>query len=150
MGPKRQYFHPKDKDRPIETYPGYLGYYYDENYYLEPALEPLLGFPWREYSDFEGASESSERTIEFLVRGRHRRVVFDRDMIYLAGFLDVFPVVVAKEDIGEDDWGPASGGILTFWQKSGYSLEGIADSVSSCRQALDRDFETIKKSSIAS
>ena len=143
-------FRPKDKDRPIETYPGYLGSFYDGSYYLEPVLEPLLGFPWREYSHSEGApEESSERTISILVRTRHRRVAFDRDLIDLAGFLELFPGVVAKQEIGESDWGPASGGILTFWQRPGYSLDEIADSVASCRQALDRDFEAIKKSSCA-
>ena len=113
-------------------------------------LEPLLGFHWREYRDSEGApEEGSERTILILVRTRHRRVAFDRDLIDLASFLELLPGVVAKQEIGESDWGPASGGILTFWQRAGYSLDEIADIVASCRQALDRDFEAIQKSSIA-
>ena len=40
----------KDPDRPIESYPGYLGLYYDGDYHLDPIIAPLLAFPWEEYS----------------------------------------------------------------------------------------------------
>ena len=135
----------EDPERPVESYPGYLGFYFDGDYLLEAELKPLLAFPWGEYRDLEvGPALSSKRTIEFSVGTTLSSLTFERDTIDLISFLDQLPTVVVTYDEDGGDLGPASGGVLTVWENEKFSLSEIAQSVKSCLVSLERDFEILK------
>jgi hypothetical protein len=135
-----------DPDRPIETYPGYLGLYHDGSYDFDAVLKPLLAFPWREYRDFPAAEQySSERTMHFSVGSKLFSLTFDRGMIELMEFLEKLPTVdvISDEDLG--DLGPGSGGIITIFENDDFTLDEIKESITSSLSWLTKDFELLKQ-----
>lgn len=135
-----------DPDRPIETYPGYLGLYHDGSYDLDAVFEPLSEFPWGAYRDFEGPTEQApERKISFSVGKKTIELTLDRDLINLIGFLDLLPTVILKSDEDGGDLMPGSGGILTVWENEEYNLNEITESVKGCAASLCRDFALLKQ-----
>jgi len=135
----------EDPDRPVESYPGYLGRYHDGDCSFDAVLEPLLAFPWDEYRALEiGPENSPKRTIEFSIGTKLSSLTFEHDTIDPILLLDELPTVAVTFDEGGADLGPGSGGILTVWENENYSLNEIAESVKSCLRSLERDFEILK------
>jgi hypothetical protein len=139
----------KDPDRPIETYPGYLGLCHDGSYEFDPVLQPLSSFPWKAYRDLETSSEdSSERNIRFSIGASVFSLTFDRDMIDLFEFLEkLLTVTLASDDYG-GDLGPGSGGITTIWENEKFNLNEIQESVTRCLECLTEDFVPLKQHSV--
>jgi hypothetical protein len=121
---------------------------HDGSYHFEPALQPLLTFPWKEYRDLETSPGcSSERTIQFSIGARAFSLTFDRDMITLLEFLEKLPTVTVSADADAGELGPGSGGMITIWESEKFDLDKIRESIKNCLDRLIEDLAFLKQHS---
>lgn len=132
-----------DFERPIETYHGYLGHYYDGSFFAEPALHPLRDFDFRKYSELVEV-RGGERKLRIALALKTITISFD---VYedVANVLDQLPTVKVYLDRGLRDAGPASGGTCLFFAAEGFSDADLRASIASLAAALKADSALLEK-----
>ena len=133
-----------DYERPIETYPGYLGYYFDGSLELEPELQRLATIYLNGYD--QNFVENS-RKISLSLKSGNIKISFEGsgyedDFIEI---LDQLPTVRVVIDNGPPDAGPASSGSIIFFQAASVSGDELRSSVDALAGALESDIKSLKR-----
>ena len=131
-----------DYERPIETYPGYLGLTYDGTFLTEPELQPLQGFEFGKYSELVD-SLGGERRLGVHLASGPTTILFNA-YNDIAQILDQLPTVKVLLDNGPPDAGPASGGTCVFFIADGVSKTDLSASIAALATALNSDFALLE------
>ena len=133
-----------DRERPIETYPGYLGLSYDGSIDLQPELAALEDFDFQEYNNFvEG---NGRRQLSVALSSGTFSIVLE-DSADISNILDQLPTVKVYLDNGPPDAGPASGGICLFFIADGTSEDELKVSIAALATALKLDLAALQNNS---
>jgi hypothetical protein len=132
-----------DCERPLESYPGYLGVLYDGSFICEPELAILRSFDFREYSELVD-QHGGKRLLKVPLPSGVATVEFE-SYDDLARILDQLPTIEVRLDLGPPDAGPASGGLYVFFVAAGVSREDVKDSVCQLTQSLGADWQEMLK-----
>src|SRR5271157_1976985 len=97
-----------DYERPIESYPGYLGHAFDGDINAQSELAPLLDFDFRKYSELVDGC-GGERHLNVVLPSGRIAISFNA-YDGIVAILDQLPTVKVLLDNGPPDAGPASGG----------------------------------------
>jgi hypothetical protein len=114
-----------DYDTPIEETPGYLGHIFDGFISFSDGLKVLDGFDFSLYAIMADELGQLDREIE---------VQFDTDPAHLVAVYDCPP-----------NQGPASGSGYIFVLKDGAALSECERQAQLLRNALDDDFEKLRR-----
>jgi hypothetical protein len=130
-----------DDERPIESYPGFIGMTMDYDFLPEKQLDCLRNLNWKRYRYLlEWAPD--DHTIEVVFRKGLRRVkntLFDSSIHML---LDQVPSVKVFHDPGGES--PGSAAIYIFFIADGVSEEELEHDVLALEAALQSDFLTLE------
>ena len=131
-----------DDERQIETYPGYLGLYFDGSLSAQAELRPLESFDFPRYREL--VEEHGQRQLRVpLAYGAVTIVVSDCcDIIEV---LDQLPTVTVYLGKSAPDWGPASGGIHIFFVRDGVSGPELEASINALADALKTDLALLER-----
>jgi hypothetical protein len=95
-----------DEDTPIEAYPGFLGWFWDNKLVaIDPELDCLKIFDWNKY--FDSLEQLLPRTIRLNLSTGITEILISEDD-HLAAILDQIPSVKVTLDIPENQ-GPGGG-----------------------------------------
>lgn len=134
-------FDPEDDQRPIESYPGFIGLTLDHEFYPEKELECLKNLNWERYTDLlEWASD--DHTIEVVFRKGIRRIRRTYDYSSLCWVLDQVPSVKVCYDSGGEGRGSAA--IHIFFIADRVSAEELEHDVLALQAPLQSDFRTLE------
>jgi hypothetical protein len=133
-----------DYERPLETYPGYIGLYFDGTFDPEPALQPLKDFDFTAYGRLIWKHERGRghRLNVQLPTGPLTLLINEGD--HLPDVLDQLPTVKVYVDEGPLDGGPASGGTILFFIADGVSEEAVKASIIALACALKVDLASLQ------
>ena len=112
-----------DQERPIETYPGYLGLTCDGYFDAQFELKPLQDFDFLKYSELVDEHDGERQLIIPSPAGPMIIVFNAYDEI--ASLLEQLPTVKVCIDNGPPNAGPASGPIHVFFIADGVSKAGL-------------------------
>jgi hypothetical protein len=126
-----------DYERPIETYPGYLGLMYDGSFLPEQELRPLEGFNLTRYSELVDEHGGTRQLNLILPTGTIKIAFSAYDDI--ARILDQLPTIKVYLDNGPPDGGPASGGTYLFFIADGTNDLDLEVSITALAEALKSD-----------
>ena len=135
-----------DRETPIEEYPGYIGTYFDYDFFGAPeaALKPLETFDFQKYRELV-EQHGDERELKLdLASGTHN-IAIDDD-VDVVTLLDKLPTVTVYLDNGPPDAGPASGPIHLFFVADGVSEAELDASINALAQALKSDLASLESS----
>jgi hypothetical protein len=131
-----------DYDTPIEETPGYLGHIFDGFLSFSDGLKALDGFDFSLYAIMADELGQLDREIE---------VQFDTDPAHLKfeaysvrEIVGAIPLLVAVYDCPPNQ-GPASGSGYIFVLKDGAALSECERQAQLLRNALDDDFEKLRR-----
>ena len=134
-------FDPEDDERPIESYPGFIGMTSDEEFFPEKELECLMSLNWERYTDLlEWAPD--DHTIGVVFRKGLRRIKRTYDYSSLCWLLDQVPSIKVFHDPGGASH--ASAAIFIFFIADGVSAEELKHDVLALLAALQSDFRTLE------
>lgn len=132
-----------DYERPFETYPGYLGHFFDGDFHAEPELKPLQSFDFRKYGELL-EEHGGERQLRLpLASGVSEISIAAYD--HIVHVLDQLPTIKVCLDNGPPDAGPASGGTYVFFVADGVSELDLKASIAALTVALLSDFTSLEK-----
>ncbi|MBX9777120.1 MAG: hypothetical protein K2Y71_22300 [Xanthobacteraceae bacterium] len=134
-------FDPEDDERPIESYPGFIGVTLDDEFFPEKELECLKSLNWERYTNLlEWAPD--DHTIEVEFRKGLRRINRTYDYSSLCWLLDQVPSIKVFHDPG----GPsiASAAVFIFFIADGVSAEELEHDVLALLAALQSDFQALE------
>ncbi|MBQ0824262.1 hypothetical protein KBI52_29110 [Microvirga sp. HBU67558] len=130
----------EDDDRPIETYPDYIGMAMDYELRLGQELVRLEGFDWKTYQELlEWAAPS--HCIGISCSSGKQTIQID-EISWLGSVLDQVPSV----RVAYDDHEPLSHGsaaIHIFLKSDTVSYDQLANDIDSLRRALDEDLRQL-------
>jgi hypothetical protein len=132
-----------DRERPIETYPGYLGLTWDGDFHAQPELKPLHDFDLMQYSELVD-DLGGERQLDIVLPSGPMAILFSA-YDGIASLLDQLPTVKVYLDNGPPDAGPASGGTCLFFIADGVSERDLEASIAALASALKSDFASLKR-----
>lgn len=143
-GARMETWKPDDCERAIESYPGYIGFYFDGSFQPEPILQPLEDFDFAQYGGLIGEHEQSgERRLNLtLPSGPLTHVIEEVDD--WPQLLDQLPTVKVYEDEGPPDGGPLSGGAIVFFMADGFGEEEVRASIAALAFALRADLASLQ------
>ena len=135
-------FECEDHDRPIESYPGYLGHWFDGSLVCASELARLERTDIDEYLRL--VDEVGEtRCLKLALPAGPLAIDVDGDE-GIHGILEQLKTIDVYMDNGPGDWGPASGGILLFFLAEGVSEEEMMASIDVLADAVDADMASLK------
>jgi hypothetical protein len=135
----------EDRERPIETYPGYLGLYFDGDFMPEKELEPFKNFDFRYYAVLL-EEFGKKRPLLIAFGSTQHTIVLPSDSNWtVARILDELPTVRVCIDNGPPNAGPASGGMIIFFLADDTTDEELTASISALRKALDTDLAWLQE-----
>jgi hypothetical protein len=132
----------EDRERPIETYPGYLGLTWDGDFLAGAELEPLKNIDLTKYSELVD-EHGGERELNVKLSSGDIKIAFNA-YDDVAHILDKLPTVTVYLDNGPPDAGPASAGICLFFITDGVSEPELDESIAALATALKSDFVSLK------
>lgn len=131
-----------DYERPIESYPGYLGLWFDGSFSAETELKPLQNFDFRKYGELI-EEHGEERQLKVLIASGVIGITV-RAYDGIVELLDQLPTVTVYLDNGPPDAGPASGGTYVFFVTEGVSEADLRQSIEGLAVALRADFNSLE------
>jgi hypothetical protein len=134
-----------DYERPIESYPGYLGLFYDGTFSSGPELKPLDDFDFQKYSEIVDENGGARRLSLVLDCGTVPILFNAYDNI--GHTLDQLPTIKVYLDNGPPDAGPASGGIILFFVADGFTEPAVEQSIIALVGLLEADLALLEESS---
>jgi hypothetical protein len=126
-----------DYERPIETYPGYLGLTYDGDFLAQPELLPLKEFDLRTYSELVD-EHGGTRQVKLRLPTGPITIQFNA-YDDISNILDQLPTVKVYLDNGPPDAGPASGGTCLFFIADDVGEFELKTSIAALATALKSD-----------
>jgi hypothetical protein len=134
-----------DYERPIESYPGYLGHFYDGTFSPGLELKPLDDFDFRKYSGIVDENGGVRRLSLVLNFGTVPILFNAYDDI--GHTLDQLPTIKVYLDNGPPDAGPASGGIILFFTAAGFTEQAVEQSIIALVRLLEADLALLEERS---
>jgi hypothetical protein len=138
-----QQFESDDYERPIASYPGYLGCQFEGSFMPERELEPLARFDFKHYCKL--VDERGERSLQVVLPSGKVNIAFDGGGGFPA-ILDQLPTVKVCVDNGPPNAGPASGGCIVYFIAEGVSESELESSILSLVKAMESDLASLEKS----
>jgi hypothetical protein len=134
-------FDSDDDERPIESYPGFIGMTMDYDFFPEKQLDCLRNLNWNRYADLlEWVPD--DHTIEVAFRKGLRHIKYTPVYSSIHMLLDQVPSVKVFYDPGGKS--PGSATIYIFFIADGVSEEELEHDVLALEAALQSDFQTLE------
>ena len=134
-------FESDDEDRPIESYPGYIGMTMDHDFFPGDELSDLSEIDWNSYLRLlEFAADDHALTVAFKTGVRQIRVI-DGDSI--ATILDQVPSIHVSN--APDGKGLASAAIYVFFIADDVSMEDLDHDVRTLKEVVESDLADLQR-----
>jgi hypothetical protein len=132
-----------DHERPIETFPGYLGHIMDSDFFPGTELEPLEDIDLRKYNELVD-EHGGERRLNIALPSGEITILFHAyDSI--VKILDQLPTVKVCYDAHASSLGPASAAIYVFFIADEVGITELDASIAALTTALKSDFASLEK-----
>ena len=133
-----------DYERPIETYEGYLGHWFDGSLFAEPELAPLAKFDFDKYTELVEECCDGERQLSIALPSGPITISYSA-YDGIVEILDQLRTVKVCIDNGPPDAGPASGATVVFFIADGISKSELENSITAVAKALESDFSALAR-----